>query len=173
MQNLFNIKKMLLLLLLSITATSRTQASLQDSQENANNELTQLLNAMSLEDQQQFKRILGEIEELENKSLDPCKKKSASYIKNLTTTIKNAFNTIPYGAKVAEFSLYLMLAIFLWEYIQPKAKEMFPGWETATELPKAIGGVLIVDSMKDVIKELKQFFSEKICPEDETAAIYL
>lgn len=172
MQKLFNTKNKLFITLFVSLTTSGIQATNQINEpvtsESINSQLTFLLKTMSTEDQRQFKKLLKEVDDAINNASTDKKSQDPSLIKKLFKQIKDILDIVPYGSNIAEISFYLALAVVWWDFVQPKVKELLPGWETASELPKAVGSVFIIDRIKDIMKEWKQSAEQKVFIDDES-----
>lgn len=157
MQKLLNTnKKLLLAFFVSLTATGLRATTPNDIiiVNSEANQLTTMLNSMSPEDQEQFEKLLEEAVTISNNQ-------PSNIANSLLIQLGSILaNNVPY-AKISGFCLRLALAIVCWEYIQPKLKEKFPGHDTATELPKLISAVFVIDDIKDFLKSFKGSTEEK------------
>lgn len=161
MQKSHNLKnKLFLAFFVSLTATCLKAATIDTITINDNinpEQLTTLLNSMNEEDQKQFLKLLNESANVSNGNKKFNKKR---FINDVVTF----FDKLPY-AKICGLMARLMVAVLCWEIIQPGLKRYFEegsfGHETAAELPKVISGALIIDGIKDFLKEIREVTETK------------
>jgi hypothetical protein len=151
MQKSFNTKsKFFLAFFVSLTTASlqAAQPSLNINIENINSEqLSHVLSSMNPQEQEQFVKILEEVACISatNKIKDE---------NQLLKRIQTIFSKVPYS-QLSGIGLRLALAIFYWSYIQPEIEKQFPNSGTAKELPKMLAGSLIIEGIKDFLKEVR------------------
>lgn len=146
--------KLFVAFFVSITATGSQAAQPNINHNVDSQQLTALLKSMDQEDQKQFLKLLEEASSISNKN----KKFNTDRFLN---DVKTFIEKIPY-TKVSALLARLVIAVLCWDFIHPWLKNAFPTWETATELPKAVSGALIIDGIKDFFKEVREVTESKI-----------
>ncbi len=159
MSTLLNTKR---IFFLSLSLLIAAPVSLRAHTDNLNpaieittaDQLTSLLNSMDPVEKKQFEELLDEIAIISHKD-----KKESSALNQLAALLKK----VPY-AKLSAVGISLIFAILYWEYVAPYLKKKYPSeqGETLVELPKLVMGSLILDEIKDFLKEMRLAFKEDV-----------
>ena len=145
MFSLFNTKGKIFLSLAFLMATSFSVMAHDESQ--ATIEATTLAN--------QLATLLNNMDPVAIKQLEELLNEDPSISENNNEKESADQEPLLSPAKLTTVGVCLILAIVYWEYAAPALKEKFKGWETAVELPKAVVGAIILDEIKDFLKEIR------------------
>ncbi len=169
MQKISNVKSTFFLTLCASLFAANIQAATADKTNNdtvvleqTNNaipeqELDLLLNTMDEHEQEKFMKLLDELEKV---SENRCPKNNNALGRFVCKILKD----VPF-AKISSFTLRLAIAIWIWECAQPSLKKTYEKTsleQTAIELPKIFAAALVIDGMKDLLKEVRLYIEDKV-----------